>query len=1004
MRRAVALFSFLLLLTAGASTARAQYFGRNKVRYQAFDFQVLRTEHFDVHFYPQEEETARIVGRLAERWHERLATLLDHRLEGRQPIILYAGHPDFEQTNAIPGELDEATGGVTEALKRRVVIPAAGPLSETDHVLGHELVHAFQYDVLGRAHRSALGLPLWFIEGMAEYLSLGPVDAHTALWMRDATRTGRLPRVRDLEDPRYFPYRYGHAFWAYVAGRWGDDAVGRALHAVSRSRQSVVRALPKALGVSEPELSRDWHAALRKAYASERRVEEPPGPGRVLVSGASAGFLNLSPALSPDGRRVVFLSERTEGTLELFLADATSGRVLRRILKKRLDPHFDSLEFVQSAGAWDASGHRFAFAAVRRGHPVLSLFDVDKGEIVREIALPELEEVLNPTWSPDGTKLAFSAIRAGLTDLFVYDLAASRLEALTDDAYADLQPAWSPDGATIAFVTDRFSTRLDDLAWGEYRLASVSWPSRKIDALPCVVGSTNTNPQWGSRGRALYFLSDRSGSAEVYRLDWAAGGVRQVTEGAEGNSGLTALSPALASAADGEGLVVSVFRRGRYHLHALDEPLVLAGQELPVTDSVADSAHLPPRERTSDTVATLLDDAGQGLPTPSSTPAEAYRSRLGFDRVSDPYLAVGLDRFGAFVNGGASALWSDMLGNQSLVTAVGVRGGIHDLAALGAYQNRKGRLVWTLAAEQLTYRRAALSSGLTEVGGRPVGIEQTVQFRETDRRVAGIVAYPLGRSERLELSLGYRHASFSNEVDTRTISLDTGDGIGERKSRLPDPGALDLGELGGAFVHDSARFGPTSPIRGRRYRVELLPTFGSRSFTGVLADFRRYDEPAPRLTIASRLFHYGRYGRDADHRALAPLFLGYPNLVRGYDIGVYGTGDCIPGSCSPIDPLVGSKLLVGNLEVRAPAFLFASRDRPYGPVPLEAVLFFDAGVAWGAGQKPRFLGGDRDAVRSWGAALRVNLLGFAIAEVEYIRPLDLPGRSSLWRVRFSPGF
>ena len=119
---------------------------------------------------------------------------------------------------------------MTEAFKRRIVLPFAGPLEATDHVLGHELVHAFQYDITGTNVSSntagALALPLWFIEGMAEYLSIGPVDPHTAMWMRDAARREKLPAIDELDDPRYFPYRYGHAFWAFIGGKYGDRAVG----------------------------------------------------------------------------------------------------------------------------------------------------------------------------------------------------------------------------------------------------------------------------------------------------------------------------------------------------------------------------------------------------------------------------------------------------------------------------------------------------------------------------------------------------------------------------------------------------------------------------------------------------------------------------------------------------------------------------------------------------------------------------------------------------------
>src|SRR5512139_2551035 len=174
-----------------SSPAWAQYFGQNKIQYRNFDFQVLKTEHFDIYFYPREQEGAALAARMAERWYSRLRSLLDHELRGRQPLILYASHVDFEQTNVIGGVLGEGTGGVTEALQRRIVLPLAGPLAETDHVIGHELVHAFQFDMTTRpdappGRTGANNLPLWFVEGMAEYLSIGPHDPNTTMWLRDA--------------------------------------------------------------------------------------------------------------------------------------------------------------------------------------------------------------------------------------------------------------------------------------------------------------------------------------------------------------------------------------------------------------------------------------------------------------------------------------------------------------------------------------------------------------------------------------------------------------------------------------------------------------------------------------------------------------------------------------------------------------------------------------------------------------------------------------------------
>ncbi len=139
----------VLLGLPSASLAQGGYFGRNKVQYREFDFKVLKTDHFDIYYYPEEEQAAQMASRMAERWYTRLSQLLNHQLSSRQPLILYASGSHFRQTNTISGELGEGTGGVTEAYKRRIVLPFAGPIEASDHVLGHELVHAFQYDITG---------------------------------------------------------------------------------------------------------------------------------------------------------------------------------------------------------------------------------------------------------------------------------------------------------------------------------------------------------------------------------------------------------------------------------------------------------------------------------------------------------------------------------------------------------------------------------------------------------------------------------------------------------------------------------------------------------------------------------------------------------------------------------------------------------------------------------------------------------------------------------------
>ncbi|MGE3490244.1 MAG: basic secretory protein-like protein, partial [Vicinamibacterales bacterium] len=466
MHARVATALVAMFVVMAGSTTSAQYFGRNKVQYERFDFKVLATEHFDIYFYPEEEAAVRIAAQMAERWYARLSKLLDHQLNGRQPLILYAAHPHFQQTNVLAGEIGEGTGGVTESGKRRVILPFAGGLAETDHVLGHELVHAFQYDLAaqtdlrGRPIGPGLqALPLWFIEGMAEYLSIGPVDANTAMWVREASFRNAMPSVDRLDDPDFFPYRYGHAFWAYVAGRWGDRVVGDLLRATGPDG-NVDAAINAVLGVDTDTLTTEWHEATRRAFAATFETTRPPDAfGRPLISRDSGGGeINLSPSLSPDGKRVVFLSERSLFSIDMYVADAATGEVGRKLVETTSDPHFDSLQFLSSAGDWAPDNRRFVFAALSAGQPVLTIVDADNGRRLSEHEFADLGEIYNPAWSPDGRRIAFSALKGGVLDLFLFDLESGALRQLTNDPFADLDPEWSPNGRELVWVTDRFSS------------------------------------------------------------------------------------------------------------------------------------------------------------------------------------------------------------------------------------------------------------------------------------------------------------------------------------------------------------------------------------------------------------------------------------------------------------------------------------------------------------------------------------------------------------------
>ncbi|RYF15947.1 MAG: tolB protein precursor, partial [Flavobacteriales bacterium] len=187
-RKSLLILSLLFVL---ALNAKAQFFGQNVVRYKKADFKVMQTPHFDIYYYIKNEKLLKKFAQDAETWYKMHQEVFRDTFLKKNPIILYNNHPDFQQTTALMGTNPSVgTGGVTEAFKNRVIMPVLDLNSQTRHVLGHELVHAFQYHMLLEKDSIPLenvgATPLWMVEGMAEYLSVGKKDAFTSMWMRDA--------------------------------------------------------------------------------------------------------------------------------------------------------------------------------------------------------------------------------------------------------------------------------------------------------------------------------------------------------------------------------------------------------------------------------------------------------------------------------------------------------------------------------------------------------------------------------------------------------------------------------------------------------------------------------------------------------------------------------------------------------------------------------------------------------------------------------------------------
>ena len=1012
----------LVALPLAAPTAHPQYFGRNKVQFDRFNFRILPIDHFDIYFYPAESLAVTDAARMSERWYHRHSELLNFRFN-KNPLIFYADPPDFQQSNVIEGMIEQGTGGVTEGAKDRVIMPFTGSYADNDHVLGHELVHVFQYRIAESMKGGLTNIeriPLWLIEGMAEYLSLGREDANTAMWLRDALRRNDLPTIQQLTtNPRYFPYRYGQALWAYIGGTWGDERVARAFRTSLELGPDA--GFQRALGMSTDSLSKEWHAAIRREYGPVLAGRTPPNEvGRAVVSAKTEGGLAVSPVISPDGRYVAYFSGRGLFGIDLYIAEVATGRIVRQVTSTVESSHFDALSFISSAGTWSPDGTRLAAVVYADGDNELVILDAVGGGTERRIRIAQIGGMADPAWSPDGRTIAFSGLKGGISDLYLYDLETRQTTQLTNDKEAQLHPAWSADGRTLAFATDRGEeTDFSRLRYGSMRLAMMDVATREVRLIQRLGRGKMINPQFSPDGNSLYFVADPDGVPDVYRLDLQGGAVARLTSVATGISGITLLSPALSVARRTGDVVFSVFDRQDYSIRALTAQQA-SGSGVTSPAGLATAAILPPASGLpSSTVSRNLTSPEVGLPPPFQVASKPYSSSLSLDYVGGPTVGASFGgTYGGGLVGGIAFGFSDMLGDRILQTVVQAQGEIKDIGGSLLYLNRSRRWNWGVQGYHvpLLGAFATYENVPVNVGGQPVTgtIYTQIVQRVFYENLSLVTQYPFSTTRRLELSAGMDRIAFDLQVDSFVVV--GGQVLDQWRTDVPAGTALTFATGGLALVGDNSFGGYVGPIAGGRYRFEASPAFGSLNYTTLLADYRKYFFLRP-FTLAFRGFHYGRYGRDAEHPRQQELFVGQPGLIRGYDVGSFDPSECQATAgdqgCPVFTRLNGSRILAANAEFRIPLFgssRFGLLDVPF--LPLEVAPFVDMGAAWNKGNDPSDRIGwrfdratdERVPVFSAGITARTNLLGFAILEAYWVRPFQRPGKSSFWGFQIIPGW
>ncbi len=789
----------LLALTLGTAVdglrAQADFFGKNKVQYSEFDWKILAGEHIDLYYYPEEEELAHLALKEAEDAYAQLSVDFNHHVFRRVPLIIYSSHQYFQQTNTIEGFIPEGVGGFTEFMKGRVVLPFNGSFEDFRHVLWHEMVHVFQISKANEVYRthprrSKARFPLWWTEGLAEFLS-SEWDTRGDMYVRDLVLNDRIPPLTQLDiyAGGGIIYKLGQSVHIDLGELYGREMLVRMYENLWQFSE-FKDLFEYVYGIPLDDYGKRWHHGLKQRYY-KNVLEEDELAISNSVRVADEGYANLHPAVytSPKKgeKRVAFVSPRT-GYVDIYSVRLAKGEQDRKKhVEGGRDSQYESFHPFQTRLDVDDRAIML-FTSKYQEKDALFLFDLDRNEQLAHYKFNGLVGISSPAWGHDQQTIVFSGLNvSGFSDIYLFDLKSESLTPLTSDRYADDYPDLSPDGRYVVFSSDRTVHGQE----GCTNLFLYDRETREIRYL--TMGRWNdSQPRFNHDGTRVAFVSDRTGLPNIYTVDLEGRGA-QLTNFFNGMFGFDWVEP-------DSGFAFTALDASQMVIHYL-----------PMPDSAVDSFSL---DRETKVVQWEWRDYKEGEVS-SDAEEKQYQRDFTLDFAYTQYGYAPSSYYGGSY-GYAFFMLSDMLSDEMIFLAAGNTATSTDnfwdsFSGYATYFNRKSRLNYGYGA----FRTA----------GTFVDFLRDELYYESEWGGYGMLSYPLSKFYRLETSMGLMKSlredfflNFTRDswLTTNTMSL----------------------------IKDTALYTQYGPIDGERWHLGVALTTdlseGRTDNISLLMDWRKY--------------------------------------------------------------------------------------------------------------------------------------------------------------------
>ncbi|MEW6322291.1 MAG: hypothetical protein AB1635_14525 [Acidobacteriota bacterium] len=909
-----------------AQTPFVPYFGKNAIRYDTFDWHIYQTDHFEIYYYTEIEPHLERIAGYAESAYDHVSAELKHDLAFKVPLILFSTSSEFWQQNVTPGAAQEGVGAFAEPSRNRIVMPMDEPADLLYRLITHELTHVFQFDIIP-AGLVGPGMPLWIMEGMADYLTgyWRPLDLMT---VRDAAVADIVPRMSEMQgyggfsNPRLI-YNLGHAAFEFMESRWGKEGVRQYVFALRRSvLGGSDNAFTEAFQLAPEEWDRQFERYLRERFKPFRDKERPGDYGRNLApdprKGQFSNVLSIEPSPSGDLIAAVTANHR-DRELDIVLISTRTGEIIRN-LTKGFDQRL-GFEYIAAPGgrwnsvpwmSWDPGGDRLAYFVRTEKDRSLVVQNVVSRSIERLIPLREIDAPESPDFSPDGRRIAFSGMQGGDANIFVLNLEDGAIRALTTDGFAQYAPTWSPDGRFLVYLArvsgndklfriDADGSNARQITFGTHDDGGAQF----LTATTLVFPSTAVNP-------LVPIDPDLARNGQIYNLwtlDLETRELRQLTDAVTGN-----LSPVVVRDGPTARVAFVSYLKGDYGLHLLE-------RQEPVAAATADDFGAP---------GPIVDFQA---PMPHTLVQDNARRKGRFEKMyleGRPPVALGITS-GGDLFGGTALTFTDVLGDQQFSLVATSVSQYRSISA--SWLNLEKRLTWAVQGYSQTQFFFGQAGGVFFDPAFSGLISR--DLATATRTVQGATAfaiYPLNRYRRIELFAGISH--YRERFEDPSLEAFSQDFQQQQFGRQLFNNGTSV-PFGAAFVQETTVFREFGPLSGSTMRLgyEVAPKMGSTLSRQTFdADVRKYLRLGATGVFAVRARGFASRGDNPGF-----LYFGGNSELRGYDYLSF----------------VGQNAFFLNAELRFP--LIDAMATPIGVLGgIRAAFFAGVGGAWWDGQPFKF--------------------------------------------------